>query len=81
MGVPAIVSEPVGAKEAIVEGETGWVVPAEDVTALADQMRWCVEHPDQVQAMRDACVETARDYSWEAYHERVMDVIVSIVDP
>jgi glycosyltransferase involved in cell wall biosynthesis len=80
-GLPTLLSEHVGAKEAVAEGETGWVVPAEDVDALANRMQWCVEHPRQVRAMRDACINTAQNYSWEAYHERVIDVIVSIVDP
>jgi glycosyltransferase involved in cell wall biosynthesis len=80
-GLPTLLSEHVGAKEAVAEGETGWVVPADDVDALANRMKWCVEHQEQVRAMRDACINTAQNYSWEAYHERVIDVIVSIVDP
>jgi len=79
-GLPVLLSEHVGAKEVITEGETGWVVPAEDVNALADRMRWCVEHPEQVRAMRDACVDTARDYSWAAYRERVTGVLASVVE-
>lgn len=78
-GLPVLLSEHVGAKEAVTEGETGWIVPAEDVDALAHQMRWCIEHPKQVQAMQDVCVDTAQNYSWQAYRERVTDVIASIV--
>jgi glycosyltransferase involved in cell wall biosynthesis len=80
-GLPALLSEHVGAKEAVEEGETGWVVPAEDAEALAERMRWCIEHPEQVRAMRDACVETAQDYSWAVYRERVTDVLATVVDP
>jgi glycosyltransferase involved in cell wall biosynthesis len=80
-GLPALLSEHVGAKEAVEEGETGWVVPAEDAEALAERMRWCIEHPEQVRAMRDACVETAQDYSWAVYRERVADVLATVVDP
>jgi glycosyltransferase involved in cell wall biosynthesis len=79
-GLPVLLSEHVGAKEAVTEGETGWVVPAEDVDALATRMRWCIEHPEQVRSMRDACVAAAQDYSWAAYHERVTDVIASVVE-
>jgi glycosyltransferase involved in cell wall biosynthesis len=78
-GLPVLLSAHVGAKEILEEGETGWVVSAEDVDALADHMRWCIEHPRQVRAMQDACVETAQDYSWAAYRERVVDVITSAV--
>ncbi len=79
-GLPVLVSEHVGAKEAITEGETGWVVPAEDEDALADQMCWCIEHPEQVRSMRDACVDTAQDYSWTAYRERVTDVLATVIE-
>jgi glycosyltransferase involved in cell wall biosynthesis len=78
-GLPVLLSEHVGAKEAVAEGETGWVVPAEDVDALTGQMRWCIEHPEQVNAMQEACVSTAQDYSWTAYRERVVDVLQSTV--
>ena len=79
-GLPVLVSKHVGAKEAVTEGETGWVVPAEDLGALANRMRWCIEHPEQVHGMRAACVDTAQDYSWTAYRERVTDVIASVVE-
>jgi len=79
-GLPVLLSEHVGAKEVITEGETGWVVPAEDTEALAERMRWCIEHPEQVRAMRDACVETAQDYSWAVYRERVTEVLASVVE-
>jgi len=80
-GLPALLSEHVGAKEAVEEGETGWVVPAEDAEALAEGMRWCIEHPEQVRAMQAACVETAQDYSWAAYRERVTEVLATVVGP
>lgn len=79
-GLPALVSEHVGAKELVREGETGWVVPAEDVPALTKQMRWCLEHRDQLRKMSAAAVETAREYSWEAYHSRVVETIDSVIE-
>ena len=79
-GLPVLLSEHVGAKEAITEGETGWGVPAEDVEALIAQMRWCIEHPEQVHGMRSACVDTAQDYSWTAYRERVTEVLASVAE-
>jgi len=79
-GLPVLLSEHVGAKEVMDEGETGWVVPAEDADALAERMRWCIEHPEPVRSMRDAAVAAAQDYSWAAYRERVTDVIASVVN-
>jgi glycosyltransferase involved in cell wall biosynthesis len=79
-GLPVIVSEHVGAKEVITEGETGWIVPTEDASTLAERMQWCADHPEHVRAMRDACVTGAQDYSWAAYRERVVRVLHDVLD-
>lgn len=78
-GLPALVSEHVGAKEVLREGESGWVVPSEDVQALADRMRWCVANPEAVADMQAAAVAAAQDYTWVAYRERVTGVLENIV--
>jgi glycosyltransferase involved in cell wall biosynthesis len=79
-GLPALVSEHVGAKQGLTEGENGWIVPAENVDALAEQMRWCVEHPEQVAAMQNRAADAAQAYTWTAYRERVTEVLGSVVE-
>lgn len=78
-GTPALVSEHVGAKEVINEGRNGWIVPAEDTEALTEQMRWCVKNRKQTVSMHDAAVKSARQYSWEAYRDRVLKTIGRIL--
>jgi glycosyltransferase involved in cell wall biosynthesis len=79
-GLPALVSEHVGAKQVIAENENGWTVPAENVDALAAQMRWCVEHPEEVAAMQEPAAEAAQAYTWTAYRERVVRCLRQVVD-
>lgn len=74
-GLPVIVSEHVGAKEALEEGESGWVVPAEDVDALAERMQWCIRHRSKIDEMKEAAVRSAQSYSWSSYRRRVVSVI------
>jgi glycosyltransferase involved in cell wall biosynthesis len=78
-GCPVLVSDQVGAKQAVTEGESGWIVPAEDPSALADRMRWCIEHPGAVRSMREAARADASEYSWEAYRERVAQHLQSLL--
>jgi glycosyltransferase involved in cell wall biosynthesis len=78
-GLPVIVSEHVGAKELVTEGETGWMVPAEDVEALATRMKWCIKNHGKVRNMSLTAIERAQDYSWAAYRKRVVDVIATVV--
>jgi glycosyltransferase involved in cell wall biosynthesis len=78
-GCPVIVSDQVGAKQAVTDGESGWIVPAEDADALADRMRWCIENPDAVRSMREAARSDASDYSWDAYRRRVVEHLQTIL--
>ena len=78
-GLPAIVSEMVGAREAIDEGKSGWVVPLADSPALAERMAWCVENRDALAAMRSAARASAERYGWHRYGERLAAVMASIL--
>jgi glycosyltransferase involved in cell wall biosynthesis len=70
-GVPALVSEMVGAKELISPGKTGWIVPVGDAAALAGRMAWCAGHPDAVRALRGECRRAAEAATWGAYRSRL----------
>jgi glycosyltransferase involved in cell wall biosynthesis len=70
-GVPALVSEMVGAKELVTPGKTGWIVPVEDAAALAERMAWCAGHPDAVRALRGDCRRAAESATWGAYRRRL----------
>jgi glycosyltransferase involved in cell wall biosynthesis len=70
-GLPAIVSDRVGAAELISEGRTGWVVPAGDAAALAARMLLCARDRAALRRMRPACREAAAALDWRAYRERL----------
>jgi len=80
MGLPALVSENVGAKEVLSEGQNGWVVPAEDPQALAEQMQWCIAHPEQVAAMQEPANAAAQEYTWSAYRRRAVRHVKQVAD-
>jgi glycosyltransferase involved in cell wall biosynthesis len=80
-GVPALVSEMVGAKDLITEGETGWIVPVDDVPALAERMLWCARHPGAVRALRGACRRAAEAATWPAYHRRLAELLQGLLEP
>jgi glycosyltransferase involved in cell wall biosynthesis len=78
-GVPALISEMVGAKELITPGKTGWIVPVDDVAALAERMAWCAGHPDAVRALRGDCRRAAETATWGAYRRRLADCVEKIL--
>jgi len=77
-GTPAIVSENTGAREAITENTSGWVLPADDVEALASRMKWCLDHDERVRKMRSAARRHAEDYDWASYRRRVLSAYESL---
>ncbi len=43
-GLPVIVTDMCGAKEIVEEGVNGWIVKEGDVEALAERLKWAVDH-------------------------------------
>jgi glycosyltransferase involved in cell wall biosynthesis len=78
-GTPVLVSEMVGAKDLVTEGETGWIVPVDDAAALTRRMAWCAAHPDAVRALRADCRRAAESATWPAYHRRFVDLLRAIL--
>ncbi|HYX23249.1 MAG TPA: glycosyltransferase family 4 protein [Thermoanaerobaculia bacterium] len=78
-GLPALVSERVGARDLVTEDRTGWIVPVEDVEALTRRMIWCVRHPEEVRALRSTCRRAAEDAGWPAYHRRFVELVRSLL--
>lgn len=78
-GIPVLISEMVGAKDLVTEEKTGWIVPVEDASALAERMAWCARHPEAVRAMGPDCRRAAEAAAWPAYHRRLAEVVKSLV--
>jgi glycosyltransferase involved in cell wall biosynthesis len=74
-GIPVLVSRMVGAGELVRPGENGWIVPVEDVPALAARMLACARDPAAVRAMAPACRRSAESATWPAYHRRFAELI------
>ncbi len=77
-GLPALVSDRVGAKDFVVEAETGWIVPAE-APALAERMTWCARHPEVLRAMAPACRRAAEAATWQTYRRRLTELIPALL--
>lgn len=78
-GTPVLVSEMVGAKDLVTEGKTGWIVPVEDVAALAERMAWCARHPEEVRSLGPDCRRAAEGATWPAYHQRVAELVRALI--
>ena len=74
-GLPVITTRNVGAADLIDEGRNGWVIPAGDVTALAERLQRCIEHPNELHAMRELAERSAAQRPWAVYRRELFDAI------
>jgi glycosyltransferase involved in cell wall biosynthesis len=78
-GVPAIVSDMVGAKELIEEGHNGFIVPSGNSDALVERMRWCIWNATSIRSMSTAARAAAERYSWANYRQRLLAAVREVL--
>ncbi len=79
-GLPAIVTENVGAADVIREGENGFVVPIRDVETLKERLERLYRDRRLRRDMADAAARDAGEHlSWEAYGERLVAFLDGVV--
>jgi glycogen(starch) synthase len=54
MGRPIVATAVGGVPEAVLHGISGWIAPPQDIQALAEGMRFLLEHPDKAVEMGEA---------------------------
>jgi glycosyltransferase involved in cell wall biosynthesis len=69
-GRPVIAANAGGARETVVAGETGWLVPPDDVGALARAMRQSTDEFDPAAIRRHA-----ERFSAESFRHRLLEAI------
>ena len=74
-GLPLIVTRNAGGEDLIIEGKTGFLVPAGDPVALAEKLRWFLENTEELPAMCSAARAKAAELTWLAYGEKILHAI------
>lgn len=74
-GLPCIVSENSGANDAIREGENGFVVKTHSVEEITEKLLWCCDNKEKLSEMGQKATETAMEFTWESYAERVTTIL------
>jgi glycosyltransferase involved in cell wall biosynthesis len=78
VGVPALLSDRVGAK-CIIEQHprAGWIVPCEKSAIMAKVIE-LIHNPESLADASVAARAAAEDYSWESYRRRVAQILQDI---
>lgn len=76
---PVVATAALGHLESITDGETGLLVPAEDVDAMAEAIRRLVEDPELAAALATNARRQAQlRFSTERYDREVSDLVVEL---
>lgn len=73
-GTPVLAVDNGGPRETVVDGETGWLLPATPA-AFAEQMRYVLTEPKHVDVMRRAARTRSEQFGWQQFADRVDSVM------
>jgi glycosyltransferase involved in cell wall biosynthesis len=77
-GLPVVAGDSGGAPDAVLEGETGYVVGGRDVPAIAGRVADLLGDPDRAKAMGSAGrAWVEREWRWERQADRLQSLIAS----
>jgi glycosyltransferase involved in cell wall biosynthesis len=80
-GLPCLVTDAGGSAEAIVEGETGFVVPKGDAAIVADRLRRLADDADLRRAMGSAARRRYEaNFTFERMFDRTLGVYRAVLD-
>jgi glycosyltransferase involved in cell wall biosynthesis len=78
--LPVIITSNIGAADLIHDGQTGWVVPPRNPTAVAESIKSIINDRQKAEAVADkAQQEVASVVSWQAYAIRIEKLLKSDV--
>lgn len=71
-GLPVIVTHSSGS--VVRDGIDGFVISAGDIEALRNRMLWFKNNPEQIKIMGEAAKDRVREFTWQRYADRVINV-------
>ena len=77
-GLPLIVTANAGGEDLIDEGKTGFLVPIRSAESIAEKMVWFLDHPADIEPMREAARRKAALFTWADYGSRILSLIKSM---
>jgi len=83
LGVPCLVSDLVGCQRDLVRpGETGWVFPAEDRSALASTLKAALRaSPEELARLSRNALATAAAYTYQQTSDGLLQALASLPSP
>jgi len=78
--VPVVGSDIPGIREVVEDGETGFVVPAENPVGYADRLQTLFQDRERRQQVTArAAAQVARDHQWTSFEDRIFAVFERVM--
>jgi phosphatidyl-myo-inositol dimannoside synthase len=77
-GLPVVAGDVAGARDAVVDGETGLLVDPSDHLAVAEAISELLTNPALAQRLGRAGAQRAREHSWPVIARRVEDLLLEV---
>jgi starch synthase len=74
-GLPVITTPNSGGTSSVRDGIEGFIIPVRDSQAIAERLQQIATNPDQLIAMREACLRRAAELSWACYEQELCRVV------
>jgi glycosyltransferase involved in cell wall biosynthesis len=84
MGKPVVSTDADGLLDILRDGDTAWIVPKRDARALADQIVFAIDHPDERARLAARARAASHDYDIGAFvrkMERLYDILHEVSRP
>jgi glycosyltransferase involved in cell wall biosynthesis len=75
-GLPVITTSRAGAADLVRHGENGLIIPAGDASAIEEALEWCLSHREELRAMRQAALDTAKGIQWSDFRQALAQHII-----
>lgn len=79
-GLPMICTFNSGVNDVVIDGVNGFVYDPFDEKRLEDILRWCCNNREKLLDMVPKAVETAKNYTWNIYHENLVNAVKEKVE-
>jgi glycosyltransferase involved in cell wall biosynthesis len=80
-GTVVLAAPTAGVPEVVIDGETGFLIPADDATGYADRFEQLLRNPGLGnRIVENALVKTRRDSTWSAYCERMKNLYAEVLE-
>ena len=79
-GVPVIITDHTGAKDCVRPNQDGFLIPPYSVDAIADTLRFCYAHQDQMAAMGRHARQQAEQFPWTRYQDGIVTHLKTIAE-